>query len=143
MIRGAALACALVLGPTVAAAQVSEPPRATLLFQNFPNPFPANGLLTTCVWFDLASASDVRIQVLDIRGNVVRTIVPSATVPGDLPAGRYGRGTGDIPNGFGCDGRFVWDGTASDGSLVPPGVYLLRMRADGVDTARRMLFLGR
>jgi hypothetical protein len=74
---------------------------------------------------------------------VLRTIVPSSTVPGELPAGRYGRGTGDIPNGFGCDGRFVWDGTASDGSLVPPGVYLLRMRADGIDTSKRMLFLGR
>jgi hypothetical protein len=143
MIRRAALACALMLSPTVVAAQTSEAPRATLLFQNFPNPFPSDGLLTTCVWFDLARESDVRIQVLDIRGNVVRTIVPSPTVPGQLPAGRYGRGTGDIPNGFGCDGRFVWDGTASDGSLVPPGVYLLRMRADGIDTARRMLFLGR
>jgi hypothetical protein len=143
MIRRAALACALMLSPTVVAAQTSDPPRATLLFQNFPNPFPSGGLLTTCVWFDLARESDVRIQVLDIRGNIVRTIVPSSTVPGQLPAGRYGRGTGDIPNGFGCDGRFVWDGTASDGSLVPPGVYLLRMRADGVDTARRMLFLGR
>ena len=143
MIRRAALACALMLSPTVVAAQTNDPPRATLLFQNFPNPFPSGGLLTTCVWFDLARESDVRIQVLDIRGNIVRTIVPSSTVPGQLPAGRYGRGTGDIPNGFGCDGRFVWDGTASDGSLVPPGVYLLRMRADGVDTARRMLFLGR
>ena len=50
-----------------------------------------------------------------------------------LPAGRYGRGTGDIPNGFGCDGRIIWDGTASNGSLVPAGVYLLRMRADGAD----------
>jgi hypothetical protein len=38
---------------------------------------------------------------------------------------------------------FVWDGTRSDGQMVPPGVYLLRMRADGADVVRRMLFLGR
>lgn len=143
MIGRAALACALLLGPGVARAQISEPPRATLLYQNFPNPFPADGLLETCVWFDLARASDVRIQVLDIRGNVVRTLVPSSTVPGSLPAGRYGRGTGDIPDGFGCDGRFIWDGTASDGGIAPPGVYLLRMRADGTEMVRRMLFIGR
>jgi hypothetical protein len=143
MIRRAALACALILGPGVADAQVGDPPRTTILYQTFPNPFPSGGLLTTCVWFDLARASDVRLQVLDIRGNVVRTLVPSSTIPGQLPAGRYGRGTGDIPDGFGCSGVFVWDGTRSDGQMVPPGVYLLRMRADGADVVRRMLFLGR
>jgi hypothetical protein len=142
MIR-AAVACALLLCSGVAQAQTTEAPRATLLYQNFPNPFPSDGILTTCVWFDLARATDVQLQVLDIRGNVVRTLVPSGTTPARLAAGRYGRGTGDIPNGFGCDGRIIWDGTASDGSLVPAGVYLLRMRADGTDIVRRMLFVGR
>lgn len=142
MIR-AVVAVALLLCSGVTQAQTSEPPRATLLYQNFPNPFPSDGILTTCVWFDLARETTVHIQVLDIRGNVVRTLVPSANAPSELAAGRYGRGTGDIPNGFGCDGRFIWDGTASDGSFVPAGVYLLRMRADGVDLVRRMLFLGR
>lgn len=143
MIRRVALACALLAAPGVVHAQGGEPPRTTILYQNFPNPFPAGGLLTTCVWFDLARASDVLIQVLDLRGNVVRTLVPSTDISGQLATGRYGRGTGDIPDGFGCDGRFVWDGTASDGSIVPTGVYLLRMRADGADVVRRMLFLGR
>jgi hypothetical protein len=143
MMRWAALACALLLPPAIADAQVGEPPRTTILYQNFPNPFPAAGSLTTCVWFDLARASDVLIQVLDIRGNVVRTLVPSATIPSRHAAGRYGRATGGIPDGFGCDERFTWDGAASDGRTVPPGVYLLRMRADGTEVVRRMLFLGR
>ena len=55
MIRGAALACALLLGSGVARAQASEPPRATLLYQNFPNPFPPTGS-SRRVWFDLARA---------------------------------------------------------------------------------------
>ena len=143
MKRCAALACALLLGPAIAEAQVGEPPHTTILYQNFPNPFPTAGSLTTCVWFDLASASDVLIQVLDIRGNVVRTLVPSADIPSRNGTGRYGRATGDIPDGFGCDPRFTWDGVASDGRTVPAGVYLLRMRADGEDIVRRMLFLGR
>jgi hypothetical protein len=143
MKRWAALACALLLSPAIAEAQVGEPPHTTILYQNFPNPFPAAGSLTTCVWFDLARDSDVQIQVLDIRGNVVRTLVPSADIPSRNATGRYGRATGNIPDGFGCDPRFTWDGVASDGRTVPAGVYLLRMRADGADVVRRMIFLGR
>lgn len=143
MMRRAAFACALLLSPAVADGQIGAPPPTTTLYQNFPNPFPAAGSLTTCVWFDLASATDVLIQVLDIRGNVVRTLIPAAGIPSRHAAGRYGRATGDIPDGFGCDERITWDGVASDGSMVPPGVYLLRMRAGGTEVVRRMLFLGR
>ena len=143
MMWKAAVAFAIALTPAVAWGQTLDPPRTTLLYQNFPNPFPASGIFNTCVWFDIARASDVTLEVLDIRGNVVRTLVPSPQVPSLHQAGRYGRGTGDLPNGFGCDGRYTWDGFASDGTVVPPGVYLLRMRADGAELVRRMLFLGR
>jgi hypothetical protein len=143
MMWKAAIVCAIALGPAVAPAQTSEPPRTTLLYQNFPNPFPNSGVLETCVWFDIARATDVILEVLDIRGNVVRTLVPSPGIASLHQPGRYGRGTGDIPNGFGCDGRYTWDGYASDGTAVPPGVYLLRLRADGAQLVRRMLFLGR
>jgi hypothetical protein len=143
MMRWAALAFALLLCPAIAGAQGGEPPRTTILYQNFPNPFPAAGSAMTCVWFDLAQTTDVLLQVLDIRGNVVRTLVPSAHIPALHVAGRYGRATGNLPDGFGCDERFTWDGVASDGTTVPAGVYLLRMRADGAEVVRRMLFLGR
>lgn len=141
--RRAALAGALLLTPAIGNAQVSEPPRITTLYQNFPNPFPAGASLVTCVWFDLARSANVLVQVLDVRGNLVRTLVPSPGIPSQLAAGRYGRATGDIPDGFGCDDRLTWDGVASDGRTVPAGVYLLRMRADGAEVVRRMLFLGR
>jgi hypothetical protein len=143
MSRRGALVCALLLTPATVEAQFGEPPRTTNLYQNFPNPFPAGGSLNTCVWFDLARTADVLIQVLDIRGNVVRTLVPSGEIQTRQPAGRYGRLTGNVPDGFGCDERFTWDGVASDGRTVPAGVYLLRMRADGTEVTRRMLFLGR
>ena len=134
---------AIALTPAVAPAQTIEAPRATLLYQNFPNPFPASGSFATCVWFDIARTTDVTLEVLDIRGNVVNTLVPSSAVPSRHQAGRYGRATGDLPDGSGCDERYTWDGVASDGTAVPPGVYLLRMRADGAELVRRMLFLGR
>ena len=143
MIGRGALVCALLITPATVEAQFDEPPRTTNLYQNFPNPFPASGSLTTCVWFDLARTADVLIQVLDIRGNVVRTLVPSGEIQTRQPAGRYGRLTGNVPDGSGCDERLTWDGVASDGRTVPAGVYLLRMRADGTEVTRRMLFLGR
>src|SRR5207302_277665 len=36
-------------------------PPTTLLYQNFPNPFPAAGRDSTCLWFDLASAAVVEL----------------------------------------------------------------------------------
>jgi hypothetical protein len=119
----------------------AQAPLVTLLYQNFPNPFPNARSATTCVWFDLRSPSVVRLDVYDLRGNHVRTLVPSADVPGQLPAGRYGRAA--PASNTGCDARFSWDGRADDGRDVPSGVYLLRMRADGVDATRKMLYRGR
>lgn len=143
MMRWAAVVCAIALTPAIAQTQTSEPPRTTLLYQNFPNPFPAARSVMTCVWFDLAHATDVILEVLDIRGNVVRTLVPSVLIPALHQAGRHGRALGTPPSESGCDERYAWDGVASNGRTVPPGVYLLRLRADGADVVRRMLFLGR
>ena len=142
MTRTRALVGALLLYPAMLEAQAIEPPRTTNLDQNIPTPFPAGGSLTTSVWYDLARTADVQIQVLAMRGNVVRTLVPAGEIPGRQQAGRYGRLTGNLPDGFGCDERFTWDGVSSDGRTVPAGVYLLRMRADATEVTRRMLFLG-
>jgi len=116
-------------------------PLVTLLYQNFPNPFPTPRTVTTCVWFDLSEASAVQLDVYDIRGSHVRTLVPNSEVRGDLPAGRYGRAVSGSDGG--CDGRFAWDGRGNDGRDAAPGVYLLRLRAGGVNAVRRMLYLGR
>lgn len=119
-------------------------PLATLLFQNFPNPFPSVTSPVTCVWFDLRQAGTVQLDVLDIRGHPVRTLVPSPTVSSFLPAGRYGRASADGSGlGTGCDERFTWDGSDTGGRTVPSGVYLLRLRADGVVSVRKMVFRGR
>src|SRR5439155_27232633 len=61
-------------------------PPTTLLYQNFPNPFPAAVRDSTCLWFDLASAAVVELAVLDLRGNAVRRFVPGPDFPGILPA---------------------------------------------------------
>lgn len=118
-------------------------PTSTLVYQNFPNPFPSAASFSTCFWFDVGEpGARVSLEILDLRGNPVRTIVPAVDGQSLFPPGRYGRG---IPGtGNNCDNRFVWDGTASDGQPVPPGVYLARFRANGgAPTVRRILFRGR
>jgi subtilisin family serine protease len=117
----------------------SAPP-ATLLYQNFPNPFPTPTRAATCVWFDLASPSAVLLEILDLRGGVVRRLLPSLDFPGVLPAGRYGRGAA----GAGlCDPQFGWDGRADDGRWLPAGVYLYKLKAGGVIQFKRIVYRGR
>ncbi|MBC7791791.1 MAG: hypothetical protein H7Z74_17735 [Anaerolineae bacterium] len=117
-------------------------PVATLLFQNFPNPFPSSTTMSTCLWFDLRELSTVRLDIFDIRGNLVRTLVPSAEVPATLPAGRYGRALG-AGGDSGCDQRFSWDGVGADGRMAPSGVYLARLMVGGSMIFRKMVFRGR
>jgi hypothetical protein len=133
--RVSSAASFVVLDPSV--------PPATILFQNFPNPFPNARVSATCIWFDLRSASAVELQVLDLRGNLVRSVIPGPSFPSatTFAADRYGRASEG--SNTGCDPRLSWDGTDDSGRAVPTGVYLIRLRADGIETFRKALFKGR
>lgn len=118
-------------------------PSTTLLFQNFPNPFPngSTGQQNTCIWFDLRVPGRVRLDVLDIRGHIVRNLVPGRDFPGTLPPGRYGR---PEVGAFGqCDPRFTWDGRADEGEVVPRGIYLIRLVSPEGTFFKRAVFMGR
>jgi hypothetical protein len=139
------------LGPTDSAVVTStgtflvldeEAPATTILFQSFPNPFPNRslGVTTTCIWFDVAQAGGVSLDVFDVRGRLVRRLVPSDQVPGRLEAGRYGRPPGDALGT--CDPRFAWDGRDETGAYVRPGVYLYRLSAPGFRDTKRIVFVG-
>jgi len=119
-----------------------QAPATTILFQNFPNPFPnrALGVSATCIWFDVAQAGDVRLEIFDVRGRLVRRLVPSDQVPDPLDVGRYGRPAGDALGT--CDPRMTWDGKDETGAFVRPGVYLYRLTAPGFRDAKRIVFLG-
>jgi serine protease AprX len=122
----------LVLDPTL--------PPTTLLYQNFPNPFPTAGRDSTCIWFDLAATSRTQLVILDLRGGPVRHLVPGPDFPEVLDVGRYGRGP---PGGPTCDPRLMWDGRADDGRMVPAGVYLYKLQAAGVIVFKRIVFRGK
>jgi hypothetical protein len=113
----------------------------TLLYQNFPNPFPAASSPTTCFWFDLKNSAQVELTILDLRGHRVKTMIPGR-LPSQLDAGRYGR-LHELTSS-GCDPSLAWDGTADDGRTVPPGVYLVRLKVAGEsESMKKILFLGR
>jgi subtilisin family serine protease len=118
-------------------------PSITLLYQNFPNPFPnpAVGTSTTCVWFDLATVGTVSLNILDLRGHVVRTLLPTPGSDGTLNPGRYGRPPTAMPGS--CDPDFAWDGMANDGSAAPQGVYIVQLVTPDGAFYKRIVYLGR
>jgi len=124
-------------GPFVVAGGANPP--VTILYQNFPNPFPSpeEGTWNTRIWFDLARESKVELAVYDMRGRMVRNLVPGPGCgPVQLAPGMYGR---DAPELDPCT-RFTWDGRDNRGGQVAPGVYLLRLRAGGVVDVRRVVY---
>jgi hypothetical protein len=113
----------------------AECPSATVLFQNFPNPFSDK----TCLWFDLAHRSTVKLTIYDVRLREVRRIVPSSAVAAMLDSGAYGR---ESPSDLtGCDPNFQWDGRDDRGRLVPSGVYIAILEADGRRDSKKMMFI--
>ena len=126
------------VGPFVVTSGANPP--VTILYQNFPNPFPNRelGVDDTRIWFDLAEASTVELAVFDLRGRLVKKLVPGrGCLTEELPPGVYGREGGSPGNS--CQ-AFSWDGTDDRDHEVPPGVYLLRLKAAGVVEVRRMVF---
>jgi hypothetical protein len=114
-------------------------PPVTILYQNFPNPFPNpdEGIQGTRIWFDLATETKVDLAVYDLRGRLVRTLIPGRGCgPVELPPGLYGR---DGPPSDPCV-TLTWEGRDDGGRRVSPGVYLLRLRAGGVVDVRRVVF---
>lgn len=88
-----------------------------LLYENSPNPFTSS----TTVRFWLPEAGRVRLEVLDVTGRIVATLVDGA-----MPAGT---------------GRAVWDGRDAFGKPAAPGIYFLSLTAESEARSVKMLLL--
>ncbi|UCG51055.1 MAG: S8 family serine peptidase [Candidatus Latescibacterota bacterium] len=96
---------------------VQSLPKTYALHNNYPNPFnPA-----TTIKYELPTASDVRLVIYNIKGQVVRELVRKWQ-----PAGRY---------------TATWDGTNASGDAVASGVYFYRIKAGEYVNTRKMVFL--
>jgi PKD repeat protein len=87
------------------------------LFQNYPNPFNP----TTRIEFSLPQPGKVRLDVYNIAGQVVQTLID-----GQLDAGYHG---------------VVWDGRDGDGRPVASGIYFYRLQTADVTATRKMVLL--
>lgn len=91
------------------------------LHSNYPNPFNPS----TTIRFDLPAASagfyDVRMEVYDIRGSRVKTLLNGKFAPGSY--------------------ALEWDGAGERGNPVPSGIYIYSLRANDKQFARRMILV--
>jgi flagellar hook assembly protein FlgD len=92
-------------------------PIAFALRQNRPNPFGAS----TTIGFDLPEHTSITIEVIDIEGRVIATLLDETR-----EAGRHSAS---------------WDGRDASGSEVGPGIYFIRMTAGGFNATRKAMLL--
>jgi hypothetical protein len=90
------------------------------LLRNYANPFEPMGQLR----FETGRAGPVTLAVYDVRGRLVRLLVPGEV----LPAGEHAT---------------TWDGRSTGGRVAPSGLYFLRLRVASADNDVSRLVLVR
>jgi hypothetical protein len=107
----------LIGGTSVAESGDDAVAGGVTLLNASPNPFNP----VTTIAFSLPAPSVIELDVLNVKGELVRKLVS-----GSLPAGKK---------------RTSWDGTDGTGTPVGSGVYFYRLRADGHVLTRKMVLL--
>ena len=98
---------------------VKAPPtgKSVVLHQNRPNPFNP----TTTIPYSLRESGHVRLDVFDVSGRLVRTLVDREEADGM----HY----------------VAWNGRDQEDRPLPSGIYLYRLRKEGGEDSRMMLLL--
>ena len=104
-------------GFTMDVSEDSSIPKKFHLYSNYPNPFNP----VTTIQYDLESESMVKLQIFDLKGRLIRTLVNKLQSPG-----RY------ISN---------WDATDMFGGVVSAGVYLYHIEAGKNSISRKLILL--
>jgi|GEM_PF-6320906 len=97
--------------------EVADVPTEFVLHQNYPNPFNP----TTTIAYQLAEEVDVRLEVYNILGQRIHTLVNATQ-----KAGNY---------------KVVWDTAQQNGEGVSSGTYFLRLVAGPFEETRVMLLV--
>jgi len=89
------------------------------LFQNAPNPFRPNR--STVIRYSIAKQSPVTLNILDVSGRVVRSLVNGSKDAGDYTA--------------------MFDGRDGNGAPLASGVYFYRLKVGDFESNKKMLML--
>lgn len=92
-------------------------PQNIIQYSNYPNPFNP----TTTIRFELSVLSEVKLQIIDAGGNLVRTLTSETK-----PAGTH---------------QIFWDGRNNQGRYAANGIYFCRLDAAGQILIRTMTLL--
>jgi len=87
------------------------------LYQNYPNPFNPS----TTIKYDVKKAGNVKIEVISMTGERVKTLVDKVDYPGRYEA--------------------VWNGSNDRNKGVSAGVYFYRIMMDGKNIVKKMVLL--
>jgi hypothetical protein len=100
-------------GDTDTAELVSVP----LKVKNYPNPFNP----TTNVMFEIQTAGEVNIDIYNVKGQKIRSLV----------SGNYDAGIHTV----------TWNGTNDKGSEVPSGIYFYKTQSGKFTTSKKMILM--
>lgn len=106
-----------LIGPPSTTPVEDVAPRALALAANAPNPFNPQ----TRIAFTVDRTGPVRLEVFDLQGRLVRTLVNEPLVSGDHAV--------------------LWDGQTADGSPAASGTYVYRLSANDQVLAHKMTLL--
>jgi hypothetical protein len=114
--------CAELIGafPVECASSVTEGPVSAMpscLFQNAPNPFNP----TTTIRYDIGTPGPVTLEVYDVEGRLVRTLI-------------------DRHHDAGAGAAF-WDGKDHRGADVSSGIYFYQLTAPGYQKSLKMMYI--
>lgn len=92
-------------------------PENFILFQNYPNPFN----LYTNMLYKLKGEFFVKLEIYDIRGKKVKTLLSEKQTPGFK--------------------SFIWNGKDEDENPLPSGVYFYRLKVGDQEKTKKMVLL--
>jgi hypothetical protein len=92
-------------------------PKTFILSENYPNPFNPS----TVIRYGVPNATDVRLEIFNVLGQHVRTLVDAVT-----SAGFH---------------EVVWDGRNELGQVPPSGVYFYRLQGGQAILMKKMLLM--
>ena len=92
-------------------------PTSFHISQNYPNPFNP----TTTIKYQIPKTVDVRIEVFNILGQKVRTLVNARLAPGYY--------------------EITWNGTDDTGRVISSGIYIYLIKAEDFVRSKKMILL--
>ncbi|MEW6685949.1 MAG: FlgD immunoglobulin-like domain containing protein [Candidatus Edwardsbacteria bacterium] len=92
-------------------------PKATILFQNYPNPFSSQ----TAIRYSLSAISHTTLKIYNVAGQLVKTLVNERCSPGYY--------------------SMNWDGKDESGKRVADGVYFYRLETSNFSATKKMILL--